>query len=56
MLVRKMIFTAEPPRTPRIHFLFGREIPPNKKAVLAEQMAVLGSLAIGNSSDLFPQG
>jgi len=28
------IFTAEPPRTPRIYFLFGGEIPPNKSLSL----------------------
>jgi hypothetical protein len=31
MLVQNRIFTAEPPRTQRKEFLFGGEIPPNKK-------------------------
>jgi len=32
ILVQNNIFTAEAPRTRRKNFLFGGEVPPNKKA------------------------
>jgi hypothetical protein len=34
IVVQNRIFTAESPRTPRIKFLFGGEMPPNKSLFL----------------------